>query len=747
MASQALQLTANTAQIGIAIPLCYGYVWASGNRLGSLTQGDGSNIIVNTLGEGEWDGIDKLYVNRVLFDLGQVHFHPGIDGEVGTGSTGGDQEGDALMGSLNFDAQLTLSRTAYIALTVPADPDAVSAEVEIIGSYRGLKVRVFDATGTQTDYAWTTNGAWQTLDLLLRGYVKQTALINAALTSAEKARFDFSSFTDAAAYNDEIITGTKNKRFESSVAFIQGTSLESALEQLLLVSRCWLREVSGQIQLRSDKPRTAVFSLTSKHIDLSTVKTASKSAQAGAANQFTGNFLDVDGKIATIAPAIVQGLVRASGTVTCTLMAAASVNIGDKIGVIKCDDDSFLISDAPITVKTNDTTLEWAQAGGDAVSGGGLLVSELQRFAARSVVLDHEANQKSKGSFGIGIPATPKITGVTLDFGTCSEDQARRLLYFQKVRTLGLDQSPYAAPFNLSVDALMDCEDDAGNLLGDVHPGDLVSIAQDVSEEMAADYELIEKDIDLGGLNNQLASVGQSQSPSADPPRTTLALLEYVPDAYADILPEDEDDIELPPPGVSATQFQAPRQFAVAANDGPDTSVPWRDSNGNPLGSGTYGTSPFAVLTANSTVLGDGSVVPGDYETNWLHLFDFNFVVPAGAAIKGIEIKYDRTWGSNADSFIYDDGLFILQAGSHNGNDHSAGQWPSQNTPDGRNPDGSWPSAVVEYGANDDAWTLTLAGSDVTVVTFGLALRLKFHAASIALVPALSQFAMRLFYQ
>ncbi len=82
--SGALAQIAN-AQLGLAGPLAYGYVRARGDNILLQQAPGGSNnrVAFYILGEGEWDGIERLWINGKqvnTFDPGLVHFHGGQDG-------------------------------------------------------------------------------------------------------------------------------------------------------------------------------------------------------------------------------------------------------------------------------------------------------------------------------------------------------------------------------------------------------------------------------------------------------------------------------------------------------------------------------------------------------------------------------------------------------------------------------------------------------------------------------------------
>jgi hypothetical protein len=140
-------------------------------------------------------------------------------------SNGGDQRVDNFFSSLPANyVRTTFSRKAYIMVKVAPDPSAPSADLDLMAEYRTTKCRQFDNAGAQTSYAFSTNGADQILDVILRKMVKRywtTAAAAAAggdLTADEKARFDWVSYKDSKDWCDAALAGGQ-KRFSSSVAW------------------------------------------------------------------------------------------------------------------------------------------------------------------------------------------------------------------------------------------------------------------------------------------------------------------------------------------------------------------------------------------------------------------------------------------------------------------------------------------------------------------------------------------------
>jgi hypothetical protein len=76
------------AQLGIDLPVAYGYVRAQGNEILNHALSNKNRIVTRILAEGEWDGIERLFINSKKADESDVtlvHFHPGIDGTLGAG--------------------------------------------------------------------------------------------------------------------------------------------------------------------------------------------------------------------------------------------------------------------------------------------------------------------------------------------------------------------------------------------------------------------------------------------------------------------------------------------------------------------------------------------------------------------------------------------------------------------------------------------------------------------------------------
>ena len=162
-----------SASLGRSVALAYGRHWVGGNVILKDETDPNITILFVALGEGEWDAVEKLFVNGLEIDVLTIgtehHFHRGLLGELSSSgdlypegigaaypfTTDGDQKADGFTPAAVQG--LTFSHTAYLALAVPFDPGAPSAQISVLGQYRCRRVRIFDAGGVQTGYQWNDN--------------------------------------------------------------------------------------------------------------------------------------------------------------------------------------------------------------------------------------------------------------------------------------------------------------------------------------------------------------------------------------------------------------------------------------------------------------------------------------------------------------------------------------------------------------------------------------------------------------
>jgi hypothetical protein len=255
------------SNLGHPIPLAYGRHLVRGNIIFQHKQSETNTRIFIALGDGEWDGIEVLFINGKVTPLSSLsHFHPGIDGETGTETTpnNGNQKICSLWPA-TFTDKFTFSNTAYLGLSLGVDVEAVGPGFDILGIYRTRKVRIFDSAGAITSFVYSTNPAWICLDIIIEHEIRRRALVGSALTAAQKERIDFQSFIDWAADCDVDIGGGK-KRFEANIAITRQTDLKRAVELLLITGRAYIITTNGKLTAAMDKSRSSVATITRDEI-------------------------------------------------------------------------------------------------------------------------------------------------------------------------------------------------------------------------------------------------------------------------------------------------------------------------------------------------------------------------------------------------------------------------------------------------------------------------------------------------
>ncbi len=308
------------------------------------------------------------------------------------------------------------------------------------------------------------------------------------LTAADLACFDWGSIYEAAQYYDELLANGR-KRFEGSYAFTGQATLVSILEQILICCRSYQQEYGGKIFLNVDKPRASTFILTSKHLVPNTLTVDQKQVHQNA-NTYDVSFLDLEvpavcdissitasGSSATINtvqknPCAPLDMIRVGGN--------SNPDLNLRYLVISASD--YVISAAPFYPQTGSGT-------------GGVVGYEQMRFQQRTPRLQHEQAAQAAGQ--VAGPGAAKKNfkklSVELDFANCTFDQADRLLKYEMYRDLGLDQSPWQPPVQITLRAWADSVDANGQLLKSQKNGDRLTLDQSASWEFGDDYEIIER--------------------------------------------------------------------------------------------------------------------------------------------------------------------------------------------------------------------------------------------------------------
>lgn len=637
---------AANAQLGIPLPLAYGYNRARGNNVLLQQLASNNRITFYILGDGEWAGPDTVWVNSKPINLADTtlfHFHPGIDGVLGSGlnptSTGGDQAVDAFFSNLPASYQrLTFSRKAYIALNVPPDPGAPNANLDVVGDYRCLKVRIFDANGNQTGYQFSTNGAWQILDLILRKMLKPewnpvlTAAAGGDLTAQEKLRIDFPSVVDSAAWCDFQI-GNGLKRWESSVAFPRTVKMQQAVAQMQTMSQLFVHESFGKIYIRADKPRSSTFLLTSDHVVPGTTK-FDKVDLHGTTNRLIASFNDLmpqdQADIDTVAN---SGIVRSSNQVTVKTIGTHPYLVGDNVQIWNQQTDLTLNAIWPITSVPDANHFGFAQGGPNETVGGGSTGTPESRFAQRSSTVDHERHQNAIGQRGLNLNAVFRRLPLNIDFGNNTMERVTRALNFLKIRNLGVDAVPYNAPRTGKLSVFFDSVDSSYRALAAQLVGDILTVDSTVSEEFQGDYEIIEATVVLPSQSSSSNNSGGSGAAQNDVPTIDLKLLQYIPSAFSDVSTSDTTvKASISRRGLSpitAVDSSGIQRLAGTFRNNP-TNVNGYFTGSNPLSQS--GTSTTINVGSSAIQYGDGqvsynsgSVNPGSYGTWIVYCIDLSF--------------------------------------------------------------------------------------------------------------------------
>lgn len=491
------QLDIASAVLGTAVPVAYGYVNVVGNVYRQIELADKTKVVAIRLGKGEWDGIERLWINKKRVDhtnTSLVHFHPGIAGELGHGlapdSTGGDNRVDTWFA--DFPAQLervTDSGKATLWLKVPPDPAAPGPELTWVAHCRAKKCRAFDNAGNQTSYAFTTVPAWIALDLWIDAVIKPDAVPGAALTAAEKDRIDFPSWKAAADYHSAVL-GSGAKRWEASVWAAERMPLGEILTQLMIISRSYMVEYAGKIYCHAHQTKASTFVVKAEHLAPNGFEHDKGERLKGAPNRFIANYRDLNPKKLVD----ITSISRASGVCTLVTSATHPLLVGDDVQVINPLNGAFAGAFIVASVPSG-TQITYLQSGADASTTGGYIGTPESRFMEVTETLDHDQHALQIG------PRTPAGTTklrrvpITLNFGSCTKDQVQRALKFLAYGTLGPATAPYKAPWDAKLRCWAQSVDANSDAILEQLPGDKITIDKTVSEEFQGDYRIRERNL------------------------------------------------------------------------------------------------------------------------------------------------------------------------------------------------------------------------------------------------------------
>jgi hypothetical protein len=553
-----------------AIALAYGPVWVTGKRAEYYElQNTGSSNLDFTrvgvwlLGEGEWDGCDELWINDTLIwrsewdDTTQFHFHRGCDAVIGSGlspySSGPDQGVDSFFSAFPTAVNpLAYSRIAYYAIkrkqpiqnqtnTHQNDPTQW-ADLNPIGLWRSTKVRLFDAEGNQTAYAYSTNPAWHFVDAILRRKIfpEYNIDLNAGIdqiSAAAQNRFDWGSIYSAAQYFDQVLANGR-RRFTGAYAFSQTTTLAAILEQILKCCRSFQREYAGQISLIPDQTRPSVFTFSRYNI-LPGSPSPSDKAVSQAPNCYVAKFRD----LLVPTSALVESITCAvSHNPVVTTQASHPYNTGDILslgGTGTIYDGVWTVYSVPdADAYGNCYSLTLSSKGANyptSVGAGGSIGLLYSRLKERAPQFDHETNQLARGAVGVGLPRQRNRVRVEYDYAISTFDQASRISRFERDLALGPDQSPYVTPKAVTLKAALFAADaaESGAVVAQIQCGDHVTLDDTANYAYAGEYAVL--DATHRPYNATASGSGGSLAltPAADGGEVELTLGPYLPsDAY-----------------------------------------------------------------------------------------------------------------------------------------------------------------------------------------------------------------------
>jgi hypothetical protein len=546
---------------GQPVPLDYGYVLVTGKRedyyVLQETGLDGLNYTRAgfwKLGEGEWDGLQQVWINDKLAWVGNtvnndsnanwlgwnwyktldypkqdivLHWHSGCDSTIGSGltpqSVGPDNNCDLLWKVFPPSIQPQCwSRIVYVGLMrkqpilwqqsdSQSDPSQWT-DINPIFLCRALRCRLFDAEGNVTGYAFTRNPVWHWVDVKLRRelFPDYNLTLNVGpdpLPEAVADRFDWPTIYASAMYCNELLP-SGYPRFSGDYAFAQTTSLQAIVSQMLQVCRGFERETFSRIGVVVDQPRPSVFTFSRQHMLPGTWSADDRTLNT-AGNRVVAQFRDL---LVPACCSILSITNSANGNPVVTTDSIPRTGEpqphpfmqGDTIWMGGTDtvyDGQWTVYSVPAIVNPGyadavyPTTFELTKKGANypaSVGAVGLIGLEYSRFKERSPIFDHKQNQLARGIRGLNIARQREHVLHKLDMATSTYDQASRIARYERDRNLGLDQSPYVAPAAGRCRISMFAKDVNGNLACAVQPGDRVSLDDTARYPYAGDYEVVD---------------------------------------------------------------------------------------------------------------------------------------------------------------------------------------------------------------------------------------------------------------
>lgn len=574
------------------LPFACGYVYGQGDTVLSTTATDGSQLILNLLGEGEWDGIALAntfaqsagtlggsttptpaipphLIRKYLADtsgpyswLGTlaavVHFHTGAFSVKGAGnqttSVGPDQGYDFWFQEFPvFTPPQCFSGIAYAVwrapLTSGINLKQDHGEMTVTGAaiWRTTRCRIFDAYGNVSSYGFTCNPVWHKIEAILRYKIRPQQPGLAGLTAAEKACFNWESIVELAARNDYILPNGA-PRFVGNYIFASDATLTNMLELMCRVDRSFIREQNGQLYMIGNDTRTVVFQCSANHVVPGTVKLEKKDISK-APNVFVPQYRDL-GIPAASEVVSAEQVGGAGGPIIFTMTSPdpflpyGVFTYGG--GTPSTMDGDYNVGDYVETTLSppNVTPAEFSGTA-PASTTGGYIGSNDARFSQRApATVQHRSAQRMTPAQAPGLTVQPRIAPVRYDCGSSTYDQTNRLMKFERDSTLGTDiGAGWTAPIAGTLTAYLEAVDVNGVPLLQCGEHDVIALDDWVSPECPGDYEIMEMEIEAPAGD----SLGQ----------IVLQLRQYNPAAPTDVSDPPGDSYQnVPNDGMALTGFQ-----------------------------------------------------------------------------------------------------------------------------------------------------------------------------------------------
>ena len=261
------------------LALAYGRHIVAGTLVLHQQASEQPSVIINALGEGEWDACERLLYNGEDVAAADFHFHPG------TLSTGFD---DPLQGVDSFfTTGQTYNSTAYVATKLPPEIATDDRPDKLRGIFRCLKVSDYDANGNEISYGYSANPACVAADLILKR------------ANLSKSRINWARWKRWRDVNEELIewndgtTVRQIPRFECHVAFTGPTTLATALDAVCASCGAFWQDDGEQFIFIPPLDSLPLHHFTTANIMSGSVKVERRDARERP-NRLIGVFRDLD---------------------------------------------------------------------------------------------------------------------------------------------------------------------------------------------------------------------------------------------------------------------------------------------------------------------------------------------------------------------------------------------------------------------------------------------------------------------